>query len=352
MKISVIGAGAIGSMLGGLLERDAKGNEVLLVVRGPHGTAIAQSGAIELVGPWGTRNQKIDSTTKIADVAGSDIVLVTTKSQATEAALEAASPHLGNAIVGSIQNGFNDHTFARYVPFDQLVMGMTATNMAIATPGRVSLQLDGITVFGPPSGGTMHPGVEKVTQLFRQIKCPGLEFLSHANALGMRYNKLTINAIGYASCLSASNFITEALADKAWRRGVGLPLLQECRRVFAEVGVKLEPMPGRSDVAKIERLMRLFALPVVGPLTRDLLKRRFHKKPIMFSLYQDLLRGKATEVSYINGEIVRLAESVDSTAPVNAEVVRMVRELEQQNRQPPSFFNRQEVIDRIREVTR
>jgi hypothetical protein len=30
--------------------------------------------------------------------------------------------------------------------------------------------------------------------------------------VGVRYNKLAVNALGYASCLSASNFITEALA--------------------------------------------------------------------------------------------------------------------------------------------
>ncbi len=352
MKVSIVGAGAIGSMLGGLLQRDAPADEVLLVVRGTHGDAITKAGAVELVGQWGTLRQKIASTTDIADIAGSDIVLITTKSQATEAALEAAAPYLGDALVGSIQNGINDHTFARYVPLDRLVMGMTATNMAIATPGRVSLQLDGITVFGPPNGGTMHAGVEKVAHVFRQINCPGLSFLSHTNALGMRYNKLTINAIGYASCLSATNFVTEGLADRGWRRGVAWPLIKECRRVFGEAGVKIEPMPGRSDVTKIERLMRVFALPVVGRVVRGVLQRRFAQTPIVFSLYQDLVRGKPTEVNYINGEIVRLAESVDSTAPVNAEVVRMVRELEQQNRQPPNFFNRQEVIDRIREVTR
>jgi 2-dehydropantoate 2-reductase len=339
-------------MLGGLLARDAPGDQVLLVVRGAHGDAIQQSGSIELVGPWGTRSQRIAASTDMADIAGSDIVVVTTKSQATEQALADAMPHAGDAVIVSIQNGINDHIYARHVPLDRLVMGMTATNMATASPGRVSLQLDGVTVFGPPVGGQMHAGVDCVTRLFSQIKWPGLSFLSHPNALGMRYNKLIINAIGYASCLSASNFITEALANKAWRRGVGWPLLAECRRVLAEADIKLEPMPGRSDIARVERLMNLFSWPIVGPIARGVLKGRFEKTPIVFSLYQDLLRGKATEVGYINGEIVRLAETVDSTAPVNAEIVRMVRELEQQNRQPPTFFNRQEVINRIREVLR
>ena len=98
--------------------------------------------------------------------------------------------------------------------------------------------------------------------------------------------------------------------------------------------------------------MRLFGVAGIGQVARLVLTRRFRRTPIVFSLYQDLLRGKATEVEYINGEIVRLAETVDSTAPANGEVVRMVRELEQQNRTPPTFFERQQVIDRIKDVTR
>ena len=226
MKISIVGAGAIGSMLGGLLQRDAAGDDVLLVVRGPHGKAIQESGTIELLGPWGTRSQAIASTNDMAEIAGSDVVIITTKSQATEEALTAAQPHLGGAVVCSIQNGINDHTFARYVPLDRLVMGMTATNMAIATPGRVSLQLDGFSVFGPAAGGSMHAGVQKVVDLFRRIQCPGLDFEAHANALGMRYNKLAINVIGYASCLSASNFHSRCAGQS--------PVASGCRLAAAE----------------------------------------------------------------------------------------------------------------------
>lgn len=354
MKISVIGAGAIGSMLGGLIQRDAPESEVVLIVRGPHGEAINASGAIELVGPWGNHRQPIRSSSDIREIAGSDIVVVTTKSQVTEAALQSAQPHLGDAIVGSIQNGINDHTFKRHVSPDRLVMGMTTTNMAIAVPGRVDLQLDGLTVFGPPAGGTMHEGVDRVRDAFRQIRSPGLTFESHANALGMRYNKLIINALGYASCLSESNFITEALFHRGWRNAVAWPLVRECRRILDAAGVQIQSMPGRSDLAKIERLMNVLANPVIGPLLRLAIRRRFERQPIVFSLYQDLVRGKPTEVHHINGEIVRLAESVGETspisAPINAAIVNMVDELNQQATSPPEFFRREEVIARLEGV--
>ena len=236
MKVSVLGAGAIGSMLGGLLARDAPDLEVVLIARGEHGRVLAERGRINLDGPWGRWDVPVASSTDPAAVASSQFVFVTVKSQDTEAAAEAAAPHWGDATIVSIQNGINDHRLAKFVEPARLAMGMTATNMALVEPGRVSLQLGGATIFGPPAGretcGEMAAS-EAAAQLLSQIRWPSLRFLAHPNAVGVRYNKLAINALGYASCLSASNFITEAIAVGPWRNSVGLPIVRECDRVFA-----------------------------------------------------------------------------------------------------------------------
>jgi hypothetical protein len=77
-------------------------------------------------------------------------------------------------------------------------------------------------------------------------------------------------------------------------------------------------------------------------------RRRFNRKPIVFSLRQDLAHGKPTEVEFVNGEIVRLSESVGGAAPLNSEIVRMVHELER--RGAGSFFSRDEVIRRMERI--
>jgi 2-dehydropantoate 2-reductase len=46
------------------------------------------------------------------------------------------------------------------------------------------------------------------------------------------------------------------------------------------------------------------------------------------SMWQDLMAGRATEVDYINGEIVRLAESCGTRAPLNERLVHIVHESE------------------------
>ena len=91
MKVSVLGAGAIGSMIGGLLAQDAPDVEVVLVARGEHGRKIAERGAIALEGPWGRRDVRVAVSEETAAIRGSEFVFVTTKSQDTAVAAAAAA---------------------------------------------------------------------------------------------------------------------------------------------------------------------------------------------------------------------------------------------------------------------
>jgi 2-dehydropantoate 2-reductase len=348
MKVSVLGAGAVGSMFGALLKRDAPDIEVMLIVRGEHGNAIQKRQAVVVDGPWGESSVPIKASFDCADVAGSDIVFVTVKSHASEEAARAAARYWSDATVVSIQNGINERLLARHVDARQLVMGMTATNIAIVEPGRVSLQLGGATILGPPLGHAASRRLDAATNVLRRIRCHALRFGSSPNIAGMRYNKLAVNALGYASCLSASNFISEALCDRAWREVVALPIIAECRHVFARAGIPLEAIPGVPSLRRLGRLTRMMSWPVIGRGIHFGARRKFDRKPIVFSLQRDLMRGKPTEVEYINGEVVRLAATVGATAPMNAEVVRMVHELEQ--RGAGSFFSRDEVIRRFERV--
>jgi 2-dehydropantoate 2-reductase len=352
MKVSVLGAGAIGSMLGGLLARDAPDVEVLLVARGEHGRVLAERGTIELDTPAGRSNVRVTTSSDVAAIASSQFVLVTVKSQDTESAAAAAAPHWGDATVVSIQNGINDYRLAKFVEPRRLVVGMTATNMALVEPGRVSLQLGGATIVGPPAGETdwamSMETAEAAARLLGRIREPSLRFLAYPNAVGVRYNKLAINALGYASCLSASNFITEALADAPWRNAVGLPIVRECQRVFAVAGVALERIPGVPSLRRLARVLRLMNAPILGSAITFGARRLFDRRPIIFSLQQDLQRSKPTEVEYVNGEIVRLAGSLGQQAPSNALVVRLVRELE--SRGDGTFFTRADVIRQFAEL--
>jgi len=342
MKISVLGAGAIGGMFGGLIKHHVPELDVLLVVRGEHGRAIRERGHVRLNGPWGSRQVATDTSFRIEDIAGSDLVLLTTKSQSTEEAMLAAQPYLGDAIVLSIQNGINDSLLAQFVPPERLVMGMTATNMAVLEPGSVSLQLNGATVVGPSAS---QENFAAAAEAARWLRRSGLRIVEHPNTRGVRYNKLAINALGYASCMSQSNFITEALCHKGWRETVGLPIVNECIVTLARAGITLSRIPAGPDIRGLRRVLHVLGVPLAGRLVAFGARQLYNKKPIVFSLYQDLLRDRATEVDFVNGQLVRLAAEHGLEAVHNSRVVDMVHELEQQV--SAKFFTRDEVIDRF-----
>jgi 2-dehydropantoate 2-reductase len=314
---------------------------VTLIVRGEHGRRLNEQGSVKLDGPWGSWQVPITTSFEIEDIAGSDFVLCTVKSQCSEQAVRNASRHLAGATLISIQNGINDPILSQFVPPERLVMGMTATNMAVLEPGSVSLQLDGSTVIGPAPDGANADAAHSAAQLLRKT---GLQIDEHSNVLGARYYKLAINVLGNVSCLSQSNFITEAVCHSAWRSKVGLPLLAECINAFEAANIQLAKIPGWPDVNNLRRFLHLLDVPLIGSVLGLTAKRIYNTKPVVFSLSQDLRRGKPTEVDYINGEVVRLATEHGTDARLNELAVEMCHELER--RGPASFFTRDEVVQR------
>ena len=102
MKVGVLGAGAIGSMLGGLIKHHRRGSDVMLIARGEHGRAIRDKGHVRLQGPWGTRAVSVDVSDDVAALAGSDCILITVKSHDTEQAIAAAVKSLAEVRVPSM----------------------------------------------------------------------------------------------------------------------------------------------------------------------------------------------------------------------------------------------------------
>jgi len=46
------------------------------------------------------------------------------------------------------------------------------------------------------------------------------------------------------------------------------------------------------------------------------------------SMWEDLERGRVTEVDYINGELVKLADRLGTSAPLNRKIVELIRQAE------------------------
>jgi len=64
------------------------------------------------------------------------------------------------------------------------------------------------------------------------------------------------------------------------------------------------------------------------------------------SMADDLASGRRTEVDYINGELVRLADKLGADAPVNRKIVELIRQAEAGREPWPPAELRREILGR------
>ncbi|MEK6679108.1 MAG: ketopantoate reductase C-terminal domain-containing protein, partial [Nitrospirota bacterium] len=54
------------------------------------------------------------------------------------------------------------------------------------------------------------------------------------------------------------------------------------------------------------------------------------KEPLYGSILQSIKRGRATEIDYLNGEIVELGNRINLPTPYNSKAVEMVHKIEEE----------------------
>ena len=315
MGIVVYGAGGIGCYVGGRLA--ATGSSVTFVGRARLAAELAEYG-LHLTDYLGADlrvpAEQIHYETTPAAAAEADLVLVTVKSAATEtAADELAGVLKPGAIVVSFQNGIRngevlrerltDHTvLTGMVPFSVLNRGGGAFHQG--TEGGLDIQ--------------QHSALDAYTKAFEQA---GLPLTLHAEILPVQWAKLLLNLNNPVNALSDLP-LRDELAERGYRRCLAVAQ-SETLELLAAKGIT----PARLMAIPPQRLPALMRLP-------DFLFRRLASKMLAMdplartSMWEDLQAGRRTEIDYLNGEVVRLAESLGRKAPVNAKLIDLIRAAE------------------------
>lgn len=320
-KILIYGAGSIGCYIGGRLL--AGGGNVSFVGRARvvdqlrgHGITLSRHDDSQ----WHVRPEQIEVSTDPAAAAGADLVLVSVKSAATAtAAAELANLLRSGTTVVSFQNGIgNAEVLRAALPQSTVLEGMVPFNVIERGPGA----------FHQGSAGELEirqaPAMQPFVDAFSKA---GLPLIQHADMLPVLWAKLLLNLNNAINAL-ANRPLKEELSQRAYRICLGmaqkeaLALLQ-----WADIRpARLTPLPaswiprvlGLPD-AWFERLGR--RMLTIDPLARS-------------SMSDDLAAGRATEINWMNGEVVRLAQRLGQTAPVNGRLCELVREAEHADVRP------------------
>lgn len=329
MRIAIVGAGAIGGTLAALLDRG--GHDVSVTARDPQLAAIVHAG-LRLSGAWGEHTAHPSAAARLT--ARPDLAFVCTKAQDAAAAIGENSALLDGVPVVVIQNGLRGvEEASALLPRSECIGGIAVFAAQYLEPGRVQVTAPANTYLGAGDGAP--PALAQRTARLLGAVMPALAV---SGFTGRQWTKLVVNQVNAMPAITGLS-AQDTLGDRRLRLVVTASA-REAARVGIAAGVRFGAIQGLGDT-----VLRLFArVPLtVGQSVLWAMGRRMGAVPNQGSTLQSIRRGQRTEIDYLNGEVVRQAERLGRSAPINALLTAMVHEVEDSG----AFLDRRTVLDRF-----
>jgi 2-dehydropantoate 2-reductase len=316
MKVVILGAGGLGSVIGGYLART--GVEVTLVGRPAHVAAIRERGLhVAGVADFVVR---VAATADPADLRRADYLLVTTKTRDTDAALDAVC-HLDVGSAASLQNSVvKDEQLAARWGWERVIGATTIVGATLVDPGEVRHTLDGTTWFGEFDGRRS----QRVTDLVDAFNAAGLRTEIPADIRSAEWSKLCqICPAATLSAISRLNYHRLCLTpDWAW---LFVAITREVAAVARAAGVEIGDYPGFNpktlDSVPFDR-----AVEMIVQRGKDLETQR--RTGIKISMLQDVEARRATEIEAIAGYLVARGRELGIPTPAIEFAYHAVRGIE------------------------
>jgi 2-dehydropantoate 2-reductase len=302
MKIAVLGAGAMGSLFGGLLARS--GEDVTLVDVWREGVEAVNRGGLTIEDKAGDRQTvRVRATTEPAAVGPVDLLIVFVKCYHTEAAVRGADSMIGpETAVLSLQNGWgNAPRIADLVGEARVLVGVTYHSATMVGPGLVHQAGVGKTFMGELNGQMS----ERLARTAAVFNAAGIETAATAEAMKEIWSKLALNVCTLPTS-ALLRFYAGQLVEHEGTLALMRGLLAEVVAVANAQGIPLE-FDERWET-------------ITG-----LLRRAARAKS---SMLQDVEKQRQTEIEVVNGAITAAGERLGIPTPYNNTMVWMVRSLE------------------------
>lgn len=316
-RVAVLGAGSVGCLIGGAWQ--AAGLPVSFIGRPPIAKDIAAHGlTLSDYGGWQEHipAAKVDFACVPAALAEADIILLTVKSASTaDAAKEIAEHGRQGALVISFQNGVSNIDVLQEELAGRFAVarGMVPFNVAYLGDGRFHKGVAGAPLYAEDRPETRQLGA---------LVAGGPAALKLSDdMLGIAWGKLLINLNNAINALSGRPLLEE-LKARDYRR-VFAASMREGLRVLSRAGIRPAKI---GDVGP-----RLLPLVIGAPdwlFNNVFIKRWKIDSRARSSMADDLAHGRKTEVDYINGELVALADRLSVDAPINRKIVELIRKAE------------------------
>jgi 2-dehydropantoate 2-reductase len=320
-RIAIVGAGAVGSLVGGLLTK--AGHDVTLIDQWPEHVESMKARGLHLSGTCGEHLIKVKALHLHEAQRLShhfDTVFISVKSYDTEWATALGARHLEpDGVVVDFQNGINDERVALLAGKERTLgcviligAGMYEAGHAIRTdPGQLGFKIG-------EHDGRDTDRARALVSLMNDVAPTTLT----TNLCGERWSKLAVNCmanpVAGLSGLGTAEVRTDPAACK-----IAIHLAAEAIMVGRARGYEVEPVWGY----EAQRYVDAYEGRGLDELAHDLRQTAAGRGGGRPSMLQDVLRKRRTEIDYLNGYVVEQGRRAGVKTPFNDKIVALFHEL-------------------------
>jgi len=301
MKIVIVGPGAIGCLFAAYLAKSKE--EIWLLDKNSQRAAKLNECGISLEGVSANWQAKPKTTANPQDIGQADLIINCVKSFHTKAAIEQILPLLSpETKILTLQNGIGNVEIISELAGEERVMaGVTNEGATLIDTGKIRHAGRGETIIGAIDGKTP-VAMRAIREIFNQV---GLECKMSRDIKSLLWSKLIIN-VGINALSAITRLPNGKLIEYEGTRRILRDAVTEAARIAKRKRIKLifdDPL------AKVEAVCE-------------------GTQKNLSSMLQDVLRKKRTEVDFINGVIVRLAQELSIDVPTNKFLLDLIKTIE------------------------
>ena len=321
MRIGIIGAGAIGCVVGGLLTK--AGHDVTLVDQWPEHIETMKQRGLRLSGTCGEHTIPVKAL-HIHELQGVatpfEAIFVSVKSYDTEWAAQMALAYLKqpDGVVVDFQNGVNDERVASVVGKARCLGCVITIGAGMYEPGHAMRTDSGSVGFKiGEHDGRDTPRAQSLARVMNDVA--GAKVTT--NLWGERWSKLAVNCM--ANPLAGLSGLGSAEVRTApIPRRIAIHVAAEVIQVGRAAGYEVEPIHG-IDARRFVDAAQGKGWDAVEADMAASVKFLTGGRP---SMLQDVMKGRRTEIDYLNGYVSQQGKRLGVPTPVNDAVVAAVRQ--------------------------
>lgn len=327
MRIGIMGAGSLGTILGAYLNKGGLAVD-LIDANKAHVDALNEKGA-RVIG-------KSDFTVPVHALLPEnmegiyDLIIYMVKQTYNDTALKQILPHLGpESMVLTLQNGMPELEVSEYVGKERTIGGMVGWGATWIGPGVSECT-------SPESRREFNIGEMdgKITPRILELQ-KILSLMCHTevtnNLMGGRWYKLHTNAaLSGMSAVCGCTF-GELFQNERSFRCVQLVGNETIQAAYAS-GVTLDVVAG------FDKNPLAFQDEAGLQATREIYLKRWGSSLLKASMLQDLEKGKKCEVDGIDGVVAKVGRQVGVPTPVTDQVIAIIKGCEE-GKYKPSMDN-------------